>query len=197
MSYNVTVPNAGQSPGLFPAQANTNFNRLQQIINNEHVFNNTLNIDTDGVHRQVTLIDRAKPASVPAGTNGVLYAKTVSATSQLFYFNGVVDTQITPNNGTLYPLTIVGSATVPSGGTVTAYADPGFEYNGIGTVNIQSTNIFGQYTIVRSGANFKGTIDDNGTASPQFLFSGNNLQVKNTQLSPKILVWSLMLNRIS
>ena len=72
MTYNANVPNAGDSPGIFPAQGAINFTRLKTLINAEHVFNDTAQV-TDGVHRQMTLINRLNPVALPAGTNGMLY----------------------------------------------------------------------------------------------------------------------------
>lgn len=96
MTYNVTVPNASQSPALFPGQANTNFTRLKTIINADHVFNDTAQ-STDGVHRQCTLIDRADPVSLPSGTDAILYSWEDSAgQSQLKLYNGTSIFQITP-----------------------------------------------------------------------------------------------------
>lgn len=93
MTFNTNVPNAGQSPGLFPPQNNTNFDRLKVIINNDHVFNDTSplpTLDTDGRHRQVTLISRSDPGGfLPAGTNGIIYSKLgASGSSSPWWFNG-------------------------------------------------------------------------------------------------------------
>ncbi len=95
MSFDPNIPNAGQSPGLFPAQMNTDLARLKTIINAEHVFNDTAGV-TDGVHRQMTTINRADPVSLIPGTNAVLYTKSKSGASQLFFYNGVNIQQITP-----------------------------------------------------------------------------------------------------
>lgn len=73
MSYNNNVPNASQSPGLFPTQGSTNFTRLKTVFNSEHVFNDTAAAD-DGVHRQMTTVDRSDPSSLPAGTNFIYYS---------------------------------------------------------------------------------------------------------------------------
>ncbi len=90
MTFSITVPNAGQSPGFFPAQNNTNFSRLKDIINNEHNFLDTAStapeIAAQGIHKQVTLINKsATVAALPAG-NGILYSMNDAAlsTSQLF-----------------------------------------------------------------------------------------------------------------
>jgi hypothetical protein len=87
MTFDPNVPNAGQSPGLFPPGNNTNFARLKALINAEHVFNDTAAV-TDGVHRQATMIARLDPVSLPAGTNGMYYNKVVGSTALPFYYDG-------------------------------------------------------------------------------------------------------------
>jgi hypothetical protein len=96
MTYNPNRPNAGESPGVFPAQANTNFTRLKTLINADHVFNDTA-AATDGVHRQMTMVARSTPGSLPAGTNAIAYTKLDSAgRAQLRYYNGATDVAISP-----------------------------------------------------------------------------------------------------
>jgi hypothetical protein len=94
MTYNPNVPNAAQSPGLFPPQNATNFTRLIPIINSDHFFFDTAptggNAGQDGVHRQVTMVSRADPTSfLPAGTNGIIYSKLGgSGSSAPWWYNG-------------------------------------------------------------------------------------------------------------
>jgi hypothetical protein len=96
MTYNPNRPNAAESPGVFPAQANTNFTRLKTIINADHVFNDTTGAD-DGAHRQMTLVARATPVGLPTGTNAIAYTKIDgSGRAQLRFYNGVTDEAITP-----------------------------------------------------------------------------------------------------
>ena len=96
MTFDPNVPNASQSPGLFPAQMNTDLARLKTIINADHVFNDTAQ-STDGAHRQMTMIARAIPVALPAGTNGILYAWVDgSGRTQMRFYNGVTDVQMTP-----------------------------------------------------------------------------------------------------
>lgn len=83
MTFSTNVPNAGQSPGVFPAQNNTNFTRLQTIITADHVFNDTAAAN-DGYHEQVTLVNRTDPA----GANPIFYSKLVSATSTPYFWDG-------------------------------------------------------------------------------------------------------------
>ena len=92
MTFNTNVPDASQSPGLFPTQNNTNFTRLQAIIAGDHQFNNTepsAPPNNDGVHKQVTLINRANPSSVPTGSNSMFYGKAATdAVNELWFFDG-------------------------------------------------------------------------------------------------------------
>lgn len=87
MTFVANIPVAGQSPGLFPSQCSTNFTRLKTIINGDHVFNDSAQAD-DGVHRQVTMVARADPVSLPTNTNGIIYNKIVGATALPFYYDG-------------------------------------------------------------------------------------------------------------
>lgn len=198
MTFDPNVPNASQSPGLFPAQNNTNFARLKTIINADHVFNDTAQT-TDGVHRQVTLISRAVPVSLPGGTNAILYS-WVDALSrtQLRFYNGSTDVQLTPPSE-LFPMRIYGSASVTGLGTAVAYADPGFLWAGTGYALLTSQNASSFWNILRSGANDFHKIDDNGSSSlyPTFFFSGNDLMVRNQSASTQSITWSLIINRIS
>lgn len=95
MTFNVTVPNAAQSPGIFPAQNNTNFQRIKDIVNADHNFVDTA-ATNQGAHKQVSLINRADPVALTGGTNGVLYSKDVNGVPQFFFYNGVTVQQITP-----------------------------------------------------------------------------------------------------
>ncbi len=96
MSFSTNVPNASQSPGLFPAQNQTNLTRLKTIISQDHVFNNTANASTDGIHKKVSLQTRASTPSTPAGAASVLFTKADGGgTPQLHFYNGT-DYTLTP-----------------------------------------------------------------------------------------------------
>src|ERR1700693_2496190 len=142
MTYNTNVPNSAQSPGLFPTQCNTNFNRLQQIITTDHVFNATRIANTDGIHKQVTMVVRTAPTgALPSGQSAILYSK-VDAFSQcqLWYYNGVVDVDLTsPTPQEIGPIRVVGTQVVASNAFFTVYADPGFPWAGTGHVMITNT----------------------------------------------------------
>lgn len=94
MSYDPNVPNFNTSPGLFPTKCNTNFARLQTIINADHMFNDSA-ASTDGIHKQVTLLTRDAPGALAVG-DGILYTKLVTGVSQLYFYNGTTDMKITP-----------------------------------------------------------------------------------------------------
>ena len=160
MTYSTTVPNASQSPCLFPAQANTNFLRIKDIVNNDHNWTDTTSA-SQGVHRQVTLIDRTPPVSLPAGTNGILFSEDVSGASQLRYYNG----------SSTYPLTPVVKywASVSSIGTI-------FQQSGGLTASQTGT---GSYTITftspQSNTNYGVNV------SVRNLGTDNNIHVANYQ----------------
>jgi hypothetical protein len=59
------------------------------------VFNDSTAV-TDGIHRQMTTINRADPVTLIAGTNAVLYTKAVAGVTQLFFYNGASIQQVTP-----------------------------------------------------------------------------------------------------
>lgn len=125
MTYTIIAPNASQSPGLFPAQCNTNWQRLLDIINNDHNFLNTASAP-QGIHRQCTMINRAAPVGVLPAGNGIFYSRDDSGASQLHWYNGATDYQITPVPD-IYPVKIVNSATLGAGATQTIFADPGYK----------------------------------------------------------------------
>jgi len=108
MSFSVTVPNAGQSPGLFPTQNNNNFLRLKDIVNADHNFTDST-ATNQGAHKQVTFINRTPPVvGFPSGTNAVLYtAFDADNVSQLNFFNGAANYQLTPTS----PFTLLGTGT--------------------------------------------------------------------------------------
>lgn len=140
MTFNITVPNAGQSPGLFPAQNNTNFQRLQEIINQEHNFLNKAPtpVESQGIHKQCTFINKTSFLSaLPAGS-GVLYSKadTVGA-SQLYWYNGSTTAQITPAS-----FLVSGHILVPNGlaSAYTIFTDPGYKYQALGFVGVYDTD---------------------------------------------------------
>ncbi len=113
MTFDANQPNASESPANFPTPANVNNTRIKTLINAEHVFNDTAQAD-DGVHRQMTMIARTDPVSVPAGTSAMLYTKIVSGTPQLYFYDGTI-ARLIGDSGTL---SIAARASWNSAGTV-------------------------------------------------------------------------------
>lgn len=198
MTFNPSVPNASESPYLFPPQNSANFTQLKKIINADHVFNNTAQ-DSDGFHRQCTMRTRATPGSLPTGGNGIFYCFTDSnGQTQIAWYNGNTNQVLTPYD-TLLPIRIVGSSSFTGNQTKTIFADPGYIYAGTahGLVDGESSAVFA--TILRSGTNWAQRIESNteSTTRPSILFVGNDLKMTNGSSSPANLSWSLIINRIS
>jgi len=97
MSYVENVPDANQSPYYLPQQNSENFTRLKKIITADHVFNDT-SADDDGIHRQVTIVNRpapGDPTSVPAGASSMMYGKTATdSVNELWFFDAVSPRQL-------------------------------------------------------------------------------------------------------
>lgn len=169
MTYNPVVPNAAQSPGLFPTQNNNNYTRLKQIINNDHVFNDTQNVNTDGIHRQVTMLARTAPVSLPTGTNAILYTAVDSLSrAQLYYYNGVITSQITPTVAIRAAVAFDNSGTIQSQFNVASIVKTGTSiYTITFTSAMPNANYIVQVTGMRPGANTicNGSVLGNSFAS--------------------------------
>jgi len=184
MTFSITVPNASQSPGLFPAQANTNFQRIKEIVNNDHNWLDTAGA-SQGIHRQVTLINRDAPVGLPAG-NGIVYSRDISGVAELFWYNGSTDNQITPVAAA--PLKVTGSEVLNSGITSgNIYAVPA---NTQGTIFVNyispSSSLWRYYLFYRSasGAAVVSVIaESSGTGRPAASAVGSNLRVTNGSAS--------------
>ena len=94
MSFNASIPQATDSPSIFPAQAQTNWTRFQTIVEADHQFNISATAN-DGYHNLVHLTPQS-PSGVLAGA-GRLYVKTAGTYLQQFYMddNGR-EYQVTP-----------------------------------------------------------------------------------------------------
>lgn len=94
MTFSTNVPNAAFSPGLFPAENNTNFTRLKAIISGDHVFNDTA-AENDGIHNQVTLVNRDSPSALVAGANSMFYGRTATDNvNELWFYDNVSARQL-------------------------------------------------------------------------------------------------------
>jgi len=118
MTFSIIVPNANQSPGLFPTQNNTNFQRIKDIVNNDHNWTNSSSA-SQGIHKQCTFINRTTPVGLPAG-NGVLYSQAdTTGASQLRWYNGASDVQVTNSGEVLVASGNKALTTVSSGSIYT------------------------------------------------------------------------------
>lgn len=198
MTFVPNVPNPSQSPGDFPPQNAANFTQLKKIIIADHVFNDSPAAN-DGIHKQVTFQTRQVHGALPTGASARLYTKLDTfSLPQLYYWNGTSDFQLTPPED-LYPIRVVGSASLAPNATAVAYADPGFRWAGTGWSIVQNTNVFYYWSLLRSGPNNIQEIrDKTGTPSrPVLEFSGNNLRIRNLDSGSTLTcVWSLIINRI-
>ena len=188
MTFNITVPNAAQSPGDFPPQNNANFKRLQKIINAEHNFTNT-EADSEGIHKQCTFINRGLPTALPAG-NGILYAKAdATGTSQLNWYNGSTNQQLTPG-----VLVVSSSASVNASAEEFIFKDPGYNY--VAKVFVLSS------PLKTNGTNailFGSTGNTVPTALAGFIpifYSAKDLKIKNNDTTTQTIYWTLEVIRL-
>ncbi len=195
MTFDPNIPNAGQSPGLFPPQNNTNFARLKTIINADHVFNDTAQ-STDGFHRQCTLIARAQPGGLPAGSNSILYTwLDGSGQSQLRFYNGAADFQLTPlvNTGVTKVAGSVALAGNATSGTVWTIPTNTFAWVFVNYI-APAGNFFRLYYIYNSGGLVLGDVlrDSDNSSKPAINFSGANMRVVNGNSSARTVGYYVM-----
>lgn len=195
MTFNPAVPLNSDSPGIFPAQNQTNMARLQTLVGADHQFNLTAAAN-DGYHNLVHLTQQA-PAGVLAAT-GRLYAKSSGGLIQLFYMDDAgTEYQITPDyvNSTMK---VAGSASVASNAT-TDVLNVAYNFTGFGVVYINGTVIQRTYNFMRIGGNTDiHELDDNsgGISRPNLEFSGTILKARNNDGSTRTVNWSLLVNRL-
>lgn len=199
MTFDPNIPNAGQSPGLFPPQNNTNFARLKTIINADHVFNDTAQ-STDGFHRQATMVARAQPGALPVGSNAILYAwLDGSGQTQLRFYNGANDFQLTPQIAA--PTKVTGSVALAGNATSgTIYTIPN---NSFGTIFVNyispAGNFYRYYMFYKSGAAFVDTNlirDSDNNSKPNISISGSNIRVVNGNSNPRTVGYYIIVESI-
>lgn len=191
MTFNIVVPSSNQSPGLFPTQNNTNFQRIKDIVNNDHNWTDSTSL-SEGIHRQVTLISRNTPVGLPAG-NGVLYSKPDSGgASQLRWYNGASDVQITPG-----VQVVVGSAVLGPLAVATMLTDPGYAYQAYYWLGVNGVTTASSGVSVHYSNNINSVTATQGSFST-VAYSGNNLTVRNNQTmgAPISFIWTLEIIRI-
>lgn len=201
MTFNASIPNAGQSPGLFPSQSNTNFTRIKTIVNNDHIWSDS-SAANEGTHRQVTLTNPVtNPAVLPATTNSIVFSQndTTSGVTQLYFYNGTTTQQISGYEYIL-PMRVVGSASL-SGGAATDVLNVSYNFSGIGHTWFGSGSGF-RWRIqqfLRSGSDVDiSTIDrDGGSTDPELIFTSTALRAKNNAPGTQTIFWSCVINRNS
>ncbi len=204
MTYVANTPLSTDSPGIFPAQAQANFARLQTLFAADHQFNNTM-LGNDGWHN---LIHMTEQVPLPAiASTGQLYAKSASGVTQLFYTDSAgTEHQITPESSVSSTL-IVGSATILNSTTkALILADPGYDYTGTLTVYVNSSSTFVTYSVIKTGGSTGiVSIATNGSLPvPIAAFGGfpvlltpplTNLIVSIIGVGPLNITWTLNINR--
>jgi hypothetical protein len=194
MSYTTNIPNATQSPSLFPGQATTNWTRLKTLINADHQFNDSA-ASTDGYHKIVRWVNQSGAlydnTPTPIAGVGQLYTKSVTTSAgtseQLCYHQGTGATASNENCLSLLP--------------IRAYANfNGRITNGVATLN-SSFNITsitrtaaGLYTVVfptvMPSANYIITINGQPPSAGVLVgsirsggFATNNIIINFAQIS--------------
>jgi hypothetical protein len=202
MTFDPNVPNASQSPDLFPAQNATNFSRLKTIINADHVFNDTAQ-STDGVHKQITMIAHpiAIPGDLPTGTNALLYSwLDTSSQTQLRFYNGANDYQLTPLGSAPTKVTgIVALAGNATSGSVYTMPD-----NTFGTIFVNYTTpnqgvFFRYYGFYKSGATITDAFviaTSNNSKKPDISISGSNILIVNGDSSARNVAYYIIVESI-
>jgi hypothetical protein len=199
MTFDPNIPNAGQSPQLFPPQSNSNFTRLKTIINADHIFNDTAQA-TDGYHRQCTMIVRAQPMSLPTGSNAVLYSwLDTSGQSQLRYYNGADDYQVTPFADA--PVKVTGSVALAGNATSgTVYTIPNNTYGTIFVNYISpSGNFYRLYFFYKSGSTDIGSgimQESSNSSRPAIAISGSTIQIVNGNSSARTVGYYIIAESI-
>lgn len=163
MTFNAAIPLNSDSPGVFPAQSQTNFGRLQTIISADHQFNLSAAAN-DGYHTLVRLIPQA-PSGALTGF-GRVYSKSVSGIVQLFYMDDAgTEYQITPTasvNSVIIRAAVnfngtgaVGAQVIRSSTNVTSVVK-----NGTGDYTINFTSAMPNNNYIVSATGMRNSSDD-------------------------------------
>ncbi len=183
MTFSVIVPNATQSPSVFPAQNNTNFDRLKNIINADHNFVDTSDV-AEGSHNQVTFIDRAVPVAVPVGTNSMLYSTSAVASTPLpNFFDGSLNHQI--------PIAISGSIALANGASSIVYTNAN-TFFATGFVAVSPTVAIFEYRLLTTN-----TIISSGIAGVTIFNTGGSISITNNTGALATLIYSIIINVIA
>ncbi len=197
MVYKIVAPNATKSPGLFPAEANENWQRLVNIINADHIF--AFSVDTQqGMHKQCSLINRATPMGSTAPASGILYSKNdTSGAAQLNWYNGSSNVQVTPG-----VQTITGSASILNNGEQIVFLKPSPDYSYVAYVwaSIVGSAV-GNHSAVANHftTSFNSVIpaQTNAMGTPFGFNVGNDLLFVNRTGGTATIAWSALIIRLS
>lgn len=207
MPWNSLWPDGSKSvkQNTTPGQQNTTY--TETVENNDHFWN--IGANEDGYHRKVSLriysttaVGAPTDAPVPAGSNGVIYLKTVAGTVQGFYRNAAGIYQFIPGF-------LTGTSAITSGGYTTVVAVPDDTYGHIwmwrdvgNTKDVQFGSFFafgGKVQTVSAGLNVNNTVASDAAYNVLFAngvnASGLNIRAKvasgaqNGNYSYRVHVW--------
>lgn len=183
MAFDPSVPNAAQNPKMFPQQGNIDFKRLKTIIGGDHVFNDAVTA-TDGIHKQVTLTNvETVPATVLKDT-AVVYSRLegVDKPTQLYFFNGTTEQQVTPDIVTFpklfayvnfngYPVTGGGNQVIKSSSNIKNVQRLGKGHYGIYFTTPCPTN---NYIVQITGSDPQVDSSNNASLPYGYVYSSTN-----------------------
>lgn len=198
MSFNPAVPLSTDSPGVFPAQNQTNMTRLQTLVGADHQFNLSAAAN-DGWHNLIHLIPQT-PSGALAGT-GRFYSKDVSGSIQAFYMDQAgTEYQLTPTTS-LGPTKITGHAVLNPATSQLVFNGAGSDnYAGFGVVYRVSTTTSRTVSFFRSFAisNVDQLATHGGSAAPTIAIVGGSLFVVASPSAGAAhdYYWSIILNTI-
>lgn len=199
MTFNVSVPNASQSPSVFPPQASTNWTRIRDNFNVDHNFLNTF-ANNQGMHKQVNFLAKTSSSvPLPIDSNGILFGyadpNVIDPGTQLYWYNGNATYRITPG-----VQLVVGSGSIAAGGSLGILSYPGYPYvytGYVGELNTATTSLLqvsgAQYSNGQTLASPGGPIFSVNLpgVAPKTL-TVNNLDNTN----PHTAMWCIQLMRI-
>lgn len=82
MTFDSSKPNSNESPSQFPAQAQTNWSRIEAIVSADHQWNDAADA-SDGKHNKARFPEQASAPST-AANEVALYSKEANSISELY-----------------------------------------------------------------------------------------------------------------
>lgn len=206
MTFDAAIPLAGNSPGIFPAQSQTNFQRLQAIIDADHQFNNTAAAN-DGYHNLIHMTTQA-PTGLLAST-GRLYVKVVAGAVNLLYMDDLGTEYLITPQYLVTPIRITATVNLNDGQIykIPSLVNPAYDYTANSTLYINNTLLTNSAVLLKTGT-FASPIIYSSTATNFSVFyaiddafppgPGNpptTLYILNSTGNSQDFVLSIMLNR--